>query len=105
MNSSTYQPPTLLQQRVPHRTIALQALHIPFAAPVAAFSVATATCSFAFEAEASFSQFRIVIFKGLHQYNYCVNPESLFENCGQIGYAHSSYIVVKVYAGFFSCLA
>ena len=47
MNSlSTYHPPTLLQQRVPHRTIALQALHIPFAAPVAAFSVATATCSF-----------------------------------------------------------
>ena len=58
MNSSTYQPPTLLQQRVPHRTIALQALHIPFAAPVAAFSVATATCSFVFDAEASFSQFK-----------------------------------------------
>ena len=55
-HSCTNHPPTLLQHFVPHLTIAVQALQIPFAAPVAACSVATAALSEeAFEAEASFS--------------------------------------------------
>ena len=57
-HSCTNHPPTLLQHFVPHLTIALQALQIPFAAPVAACSVATAALSVVAFAEASFSLLR-----------------------------------------------
>ena len=48
----------------------------------------------------SIQELRIAIFKGLLQYNYCVNPESLFENCGQQGYAQQLYCGEGVRFGF-----